>query len=262
MQFLFHQQLSIISVIVLLSFLMYSFSVLDKNSNINKVYIVSLFLNLIIIVLDIAFDFIIKKGSISVYVPRVIGGLIFLLSPILSYLFLQFVCSYFSNYKIKRLIKTIFTVLLTLNSVVAFFSFKSKMFIESINISEYKLPFLISIIFLFYSSFVIFSCKKMLIKFEYVYMISISVIAIVLVLTQLFLNDAKFIWSGYTFILILMFIVIQQRELYRDPLTGARNRLVLKKCLDAYNKKKEGNLSVVMIDLDYFKNINDYQKCI
>ncbi|MHB8065962.1 MAG: GGDEF domain-containing protein, partial [Ruminiclostridium sp.] len=35
------------------------------------------------------------------------------------------------------------------------------------------------------------------------------------------------------------------------------NRLVLKKCLDAHVKKPAGNLSVVMIDLDYFKNIND-----
>jgi len=54
-----------------------------------------------------------------------------------------------------------------------------------------------------------------------------------------------------------MFIVIQQRELYRDALTGARNRMVLKKCLDAHSKKPADNLSVVMIDLDYFKNIND-----
>lgn len=258
MQFLFHQQMNIISAIVLLFFLLYSIIVLDKNSKINNIYIISLSLNLVIIALDVAFNFFINRmDSISIFVPRIIGGLIFMLSPFLPYLFLQFVCSYFTTpYKIKRLTKMFFIVLFILNFAVAIFSFKSRTFIE-INIAENLLPFLLGTVFLTYSIFIVFTSKRKLIYFEYIYITTMSIIVFALVLIQLFLIKTMFIWSGSTFTLILMFIVIQQRELYRDSLTGARNRLVLKKCIDAYNKKTGGNLSVVMIDLDYFKNIND-----
>jgi len=259
MQILIHEQINIIAAIVLLLFLMYACCVLDRKSNINKLYLVSLSLNLIIIALDVGFNFIIiRMDSVSVFLPRVIGVLIFALSPILSYLFLQFVCYYFSTpYKMKRSTKTISAVLIFLNTIVAVFSFKSEMFIESMRITEYSVPFLISLVFLVYSVFVIFKRKKMLINFEYVYIITISIITSTLVLIQFFTSETKFMWCCSTFTLILMFIVIQQRELYRDSLTGARNRLVLKKCLDTYVKKPVGNLSVIMIDLDYFKNIND-----
>jgi diguanylate cyclase (GGDEF)-like protein len=258
MQILIHQQVNIISAIVLLLFWMYACSVLDKKSYINKIYLVSLSLNLILIVLEVTFNIIVKMDSISIFFPRVIGGLIFALSPLLAYQFLQFVCYYFSTpYKIKRSIKTIFAVLIFLNSIVAISSFKSKMFIESIRITEYTVPFSISLIFLVYSAFTIFKNKKTLINFEYIYIITICIITSVLVLAQFIASETRFIWCSSTFTVILMFIVLQQRELYRDPLTGARNRLVLKKCLDAHAKKAVTNLSVVMIDLDYFKNIND-----
>lgn len=97
----------------------------------------------------------------------------------------------------------------------------------------------------------------MLLGFEYFYMVSTSSLTTAIVAIQMLLNKTEYMWSLNSFILILMFIVIQQKELYRDPLTSARNRLALEKCLDSHNKHLERRLSAVMIDLDYFKNIND-----
>lgn len=258
MQILIHQQMNIISAVVLLLFLRYSCSVLDRKSKINKLYLVSLLLNLIFIALTITFNSINKISSMSLIFHRITGGLIFALSPLLSYLFLQFVCSYFSiPYKLKRLTKSVFYGFIFLNVIYAIISYKSKVFLENVKITEYTMPFFISLIFLIYSAFVILKNKKMLIKFEYVYIIAICLFACSLVLIQFFASQTKYLWCSNTFILVFMFIVIQQRELYRDPLTGARNRLVLKKCIDAHGRKPVENLSVVMIDLDYFKNIND-----
>lgn len=258
MYILFHQQINIISAFVLLLFLVYALNALDRKFQINKIYIFSLSLNLLIIGLDIAYDYLLLKGSVSVKFPRVLGALVFILSPILPYLFLQFVCSYFSSpFKITRLAKTIFKGFMILNAIVAIFSFKSRNFIESISITVYTLPFLISIIFLVYSIFVIFKCKKMLIHFEYLYIVTLSFLSSTLVLIVLFTSQTNYLWFSSAFIMILMFVVIQQRELYRDSLTGVRNRMVLKKCLDLHSRRLGGTLSVIMIDLDYFKNIND-----
>jgi len=258
MPILVHQQVNIIAAIISLLFWMYAYSVLDRKSNINKIYLISLSLNLILIALKVTFNFIVEIDSIALIFPRVIGGLIFALSPLLAYLFLQFVCNYFSTpFKIVRSAKAIFAVLICLNAIAAIFSLKSQMFSESIRTTQYTVPFLISLIFLVYSAFVIYKCKKMLINFEFVYIVTISIITSTLVLIQFFANETRFIWCSSTFTVILMFIVIQQRELYRDSLTGARNRLVLKKCLDAHVRKPVSDFSVVMIDLDYFKNIND-----
>jgi diguanylate cyclase (GGDEF)-like protein len=99
--------------------------------------------------------------------------------------------------------------------------------------------------------------KKMLIKFEYKFFFSVIILTGIVLLAQYVAGISTFIWCSIKLIVILMFITLQQRELYRDALTGARNRLVLKKCLDAYSKKPVKNLSVIMIDLDHFKNIND-----
>ncbi|MHB8062637.1 MAG: GGDEF domain-containing protein, partial [Ruminiclostridium sp.] len=223
MQFLIHQEMNIISTIVLLLFLMYACSVLDRKANINKIYLISLSMNLILIVLDVTFDFIVKIDRIALFFPRVIGGLIFVLSPLLSYLFLQFVCNYFSTpFKMKRPVKTILAIIIFSNAIVAIFSFKSNLFNESMRVTEYTVPFLISLLFLAYSAFVIFKSKKMLINFEYMYIITINIITGTLVLIQFLVGETRFIWCSSTFTLILMFIIIQQRELYRDSLTGAR----------------------------------------
>ncbi len=51
-----------------------------------------------------------------------------------------------------------------------------------------------------------------------------------------------------------------QRENRRDPLTGAMNRLAMEEDLPnefARNKRYNRTFSIVMADIDYFKNIND-----
>ncbi len=252
------QQMNIIVATVLLLFLMYACSVLDRKTNINKIYLLTLTLNLLLILLNITFVFIINIKGLSIIFPRLIGGLIFGIAPLFAYLFLKFICNYFSTqYKIKRSIKALFTFLIFLNFLVAIMTFKSEMFLESRSITECLIPFFISLIFFAYSSIVIFKGRKMLIKFEYLYIFTISIMTIVLVIIQFIVGETKYLWCCSSFGVILMFIIIQQRELYRDTLTGARNRLVLAKCLEACSKKPNENLSVVMIDLDYFKNIND-----
>jgi diguanylate cyclase (GGDEF)-like protein len=256
MQFLAHQQINILSGAVLFLFGIYATSVLDKKTTINKIYLASLFLNLFLINLVIILNLLVAY-KIEVFWARVISCLLYILSPMLSYLFLKFICYYFSShYKIREPVRSIFYVLIITNIFTAVFSSINRTFDTKV-LSDYIVSFIISLVFLVYSVYVIKSSKKTLLKFEYAYILAISIITNILVFIQLLINETRFVWCSTTFTIIMMFIVIQQRELYRDSLTGARNRLVLKRCMDAYVRRPSGSLSVIMIDLDYFKNIND-----
>jgi diguanylate cyclase (GGDEF)-like protein len=264
MQILVHQQMNIISFVILFLFLIYANSVIDRKSTIRKVYLASLNLNLVLIFLEVIFNFIISSEYVSAVFLRIIGGVSFALMPLISYLFLLFVCNYFSHrYKIKWHMRYFHYFLLVINAIVAMTSLKTDLFVSArgskshIITTAYVMPFLLSLIFIAYSIFVIHRRKKTLLGFEFVYILSVSLLAGVVTVAQLAANKTGFMWCFSSFISILMFIIIQQKDLYRDSLTGARNRLALKKCLDSYTKRPGGKLSVILMDLDYFKNIND-----
>lgn len=249
MQFLIHQQMNIMSAAVLLLFGVYALSMLDKKSSLNKTYLAALFLNLLLIILDILLNFLIGTENISIFYMRGTGVLLYLLSPVFTYLFLQFVCLYISGYfKINKVGRSVFAALIIANSIIAFFVR---------NIQEYSVPFMLMSVFLICSIYIIVKNKKLLLSFEYRYIFTMSLITNAMVLAQIIFNNTLFVWCSLTLTVIFMYIVLQQRELYRDSLTGARNRLVLRKCFEMYAKKSSNRLSAVLIDLDYFKNIND-----
>lgn len=256
MQFLIQQQMNILSGAVIFLFGIYALSVLDKKALINKIYIASLFLNLILITLEIVLN-VLTEASVGLFWVGFLSCLLCILSPLLSYLFLKFICAYFlSPIKLKKTVRYAFYIMLVFNTVTSIISSRTRTF-EAASFSQYIIPFVISIIFLVYSVYVIVLSKKMLLKFEYAYILAISLMTSAGVLVQLFLGKTAFIWCSSSFTIIMMFIIIQQRELYRDSLTGVRNRVVLKKCLDSYGRRQDEQLSIILIDLDYFKNIND-----
>lgn len=257
MQFLIHQQMNIMSAAVLLLFGVYAFSMLDKKSSLNKIYLASLFLNLLLIILDILLNFLIETENISLFYLRSTGVLLYLLSPVFAYLFLQFICLYiFGCFKIKKMARNVFAALIIVNSITTFYVLRLKNF-KTRTVSEFSVPFILMSVFLIYSVYVIVKNKKLLLSFEYTYIFTMSIITNAMILSQIIFNNTLFVWCGLTLTIIFMYIVLQQRELYRDSLTGARNRLVLKKCFEMYAKKSNNRLSAVLIDLDYFKNIND-----
>ncbi len=259
MQVLIHQQMNIVSIAVLLFFMIYSYNVFDKKLKINKLYLVSLTLNTLLIILEVIAAFFIGNYSSPIIVLSMITKVIIVsVAPYLSYTFLKLVCNYYPKpLKIENYTKHIIRFLLMVNAISAvFLPFNLKTF-SNVKITEYTVPLLLSFIFTAYCVFITFKNKKMIIKFEFVSILTTAIIATALILIQVIANATSFIWCSNSIILIFMFVIIQQRVLYRDSLTGARNRVVLKKCIDAYKKKPIGNLAIVMIDLDYFKSIND-----
>ncbi len=253
---LVHQQMNIISFIVLLLFSFYAFSVLDKKAKINRYYLASLYLNLVILILEVTFFMSILQYGLSSFATRIIGICSYTISPILPYLVMKLVCLYFpSPYKIPKTTKLIFRSLIIINFLFAIFVFNFELSNGRYKTNSVIVSFALSAVFSGYALYVIIKNKKALLRIEFILIASINIISTALILFQFIFKESRFILITSSFTLVLLFIVIQQKELYRDTLTGARNRLALKKCLST--KRQDQKISIVMIDLDYFKNIND-----
>lgn len=256
MQFLVHHQMNILSGLVIFLFGIYAVSVLDKKSLINKIYTLSLILGLLLILVEFLSNMLMEAKTGLVW-NRVFVFLLYFLTPVFYYIFLKFICSYFQTpFKMGNTARPLFKFLVLLNFIIGLI-YSIKVDLSSNVYFGFIIPLITSQIFLIYSLYVLIINKKMLLRCEYSYIMAICAATNLIIFAQLFFSQTRFILCSTTFTVIMMFILIQQRELYRDSLTGTRNRVVLRRCLDSYVKRPTESLSVIMIDLDYFKEIND-----
>lgn len=76
---------------------------------------------------------------------------------------------------------------------------------------------------------------------------------------QTFIYGASLLWPAVSLSLLIIFINIQNNQLYTDHLTGLYNRRQLDIYLDGCQKKNGhgGSIGGIMLDVDEFKSIND-----
>ncbi len=75
---------------------------------------------------------------------------------------------------------------------------------------------------------------------------------------QSFVYGLSLIWVSMTISILMVYLSIQNNQMYTDHLTGLCNRKQLDSYLHEWSKKKGAkSLAGVMIDIDAFKTIND-----
>ena len=76
---------------------------------------------------------------------------------------------------------------------------------------------------------------------------------------QVFIYGASLIWPCVTLSLLIIYINIQDSQLYTDHLTGLNNRRLLDIYLERYMRKtgQVSSIGAIMLDIDNFKQIND-----
>jgi len=99
--------------------------------------------------------------------------------------------------------------------------------------------------------------RKKLNKEELIVLSLLSVIPVMLSVFQLHYFIYLTIWNGMAIAIVINYIFILQNQTTLDPLTGLGNRLAYNEYLANLSKKSDIILSVVTIDLDDFKKIND-----
>jgi len=76
---------------------------------------------------------------------------------------------------------------------------------------------------------------------------------------QLFFYGLLLIWTSLSLSLLIIFISIEMRQIYRDYLTGASSRRQLDEYIEyrIHMSRKSRGFAISMIDMDDFKEIND-----
>jgi diguanylate cyclase (GGDEF)-like protein len=104
---------------------------------------------------------------------------------------------------------------------------------------------------------VLYDNHKILSKEELTVISSLTLIPAVLSIFQLYYFIYLTIWNSVGIAVVINYIFIMHEQAKRDPLTGLGNRMAYDEYLASWNRKSNIILSVVNIDLDDFKSIND-----
>lgn len=74
---------------------------------------------------------------------------------------------------------------------------------------------------------------------------------------QVIFYGVSLIWVSMAIGLTCIYMALQNEFSYQDTLTGLFNRAYLDYLLDKYTKNPENHVGGIMVDVDYFKGIND-----
>lgn len=186
-----------------------------------------------------------------------------ILNPIICLLWLLYGDYKINNDKnsiLKRL--PLYSIPCILNLILVFTTIKTKwiFYIDESNIyhrGEYCLitPLLSFSYFLFVYIILIKAKKqnKVLPKEIYHYFFIFPLPPIIGSIIQIEFYGVSLIWIGFVISIFVIFINIQNNQIYSDQLTGVYNRRYLEYQLDNMSK----SLFILMIDVDDFKIIND-----
>ncbi|MDF3001756.1 MAG: diguanylate cyclase, partial [Bacillota bacterium] len=122
----------------------------------------------------------------------------------------------------------------------------------------FPLMAVISLFYLVYAMILIVAKKHLLEKREFFTMLVFGIPPLVGGVVQSLVYGLSLVWICATFSALIIFINMQNNQLYTDHLTGLFNRRQLDSYLRQNSQAMEnGMLAGVMIDLNSFKQIND-----
>lgn len=116
---------------------------------------------------------------------------------------------------------------------------------------------LTSYFYYFFHLVLLYQNRKRLSKEEGLILGSLSIFPSLLSFLQLYYFVYLTIWNSIALALAVNYIFIMYSQAKYDRLTGLGNRFTYEECLARFNREEPVVLSVINIDLDEFKRIND-----
>jgi len=238
----------------------------EKESLQYKLYTMMLWITIFMLVVDIFSRFDGKSDTMYAVINYWGNFLIFFLNPILPTLWLLYVhINLFQDEKkTRQLVCPLFAYNAVNTALVVLSQFYGwYYYIDSNNIYHRGPLFLLAGSFtinLILIAFIIIIANRRKIKKKHFFsLVFFCVPPLMCIILQVFFYGVSLMLNSVVLSLLVIFINIQNRDIYIDYLTGVNNR----KMLDLYLKKKisasteEKTFSAIMIDLNNFKNIND-----
>lgn len=123
----------------------------------------------------------------------------------------------------------------------------------------YILMVMLMIGYLIFASIRIFMKRKMLSKSEFITLLSFAFPALLGGMIQSLFFGVSILWKSVSVSILIIFIKLQNFDMYMDHLTGLWNRRKLQQFFDNFSHDtfKNQMMGGIMIDIDHFKMIND-----
>lgn len=254
------------SIILLLILSVYSIRKFKKRTFKHTLYLMMAQMTILMIIIDTLGRF---DGRPETFYPLVnhLGNfIIFFLNPILPSLWLLYVHNqiFYNDEKTKKFINPlIFIFLLNTSMVIANLFYGFLYHIDSGNIYHRGPLYILSVSNTFillvaaYTFLIIY--RKKIEKRYYFSLMFFAIPPVIGTLLQILTYGIPFALIGVTFSLLIVLLYIQDDNMNTDFLTGIANRKRFEDILNARvdNCDENGTFSLILLDLDNFKDIND-----
>lgn len=257
---------NIVAIIVSIIFLKNMSSCLDKKETKNKAFFAIFILNTFELTVE-TLTCIINRQPYSWLMPisTILHVVLFILGPLVTYhwyVFAKLWVNKNTGYKWKN--STFLLLPIIINAFLVLLSpvLKLEFHISQYNVYErgalFFIPVVISYFYLFCGFIIIYTNRNKLSKIEFLPLLLFGVFPALASLLQSIFYGLLLMWSSISYSLIILYLYLQQQMMHIDYLTGAWTREKFYSYLnDRIEQKKSKNFSIVFIDLNDFKKIND-----
>ncbi|TWH46281.1 GGDEF domain-containing protein [Sporomusa sp. KB1] len=258
-------QMNIFMVILLLSVAVHARFRLNIKEEVHRLFLTLICLTIIILILEI-FSVVLNSSDYIDFIAtqKVVDTLGFALTPAVPIVATLYAYKRTNKYKKISISKFSWLVVpFIVNGILSFGSYHFNWIFSITDENLYvrgPLFFVSPMISFFYyiiHLLVLYDNRKNVNKEELIVISSLSLIPAMLSIFQLYYFIYLTIWNSVGIAVVINYISIMHEQAKRDPLTGLGNRMAYDEYLASWNRKGNNVLSVVNIDMDSFKSIND-----
>ncbi len=258
-------QLNLFMVILLSIIAVHAYCKLDKKNQIHRLFFALILLTLLILLLEIL-SVVLNSGfpANCIIAHKLVDTAGFALTPLIPITVALYVLKRTNNYtKISRPMVFWSGIPLVINSILSIGSYNFHWIFSITNENMYArgpLFFVSPLTSYFYyviNMLLLYTNRRKLPKEELIILSLLTIIPALLSSFQLYYFIYLTIWNSVAIAVVINYIFLVHSQTKLDPLTGLGNRLAYTEYLAAVRKKSNLILSVINIDLDDFKSIND-----
>jgi len=266
MNLIINSVINIYSILLLIVIYIQTLNKGEKRTLPHQLFILMVQVTMLLLFFDIFGRFDGQPGTIYPLLNSAGNFIIFLLQPVLPSLW--FLYAYHQIYNNKEKLKRTYIPLLCLNLANVAMVIASQFtgwyyMIDAANIYHrgpfYSLSYILTLGLLFVTTIFVIANRKKLDKRYFFSLIFFAVPPFAGMILQMFFYGISFALSGVVLSLLIVILNVQNQSIYTDFLTGIGNRTKLEAVLEEKINisSKNRTFSLVMVDVDNFKNIND-----
>lgn len=262
---LYNLQINLVLSLVLVILLMHAHYKMNKKTDTNRLFMWVMSSTLSILLLEVLSVVLNNPNHVEwIRYHKFVNMVGFVIAPIIPFIGYLFVRKWLNRFS-KDIIPINWLLLLPLivNGIGSILSYKWGFIFHVTNSNVYErgpwffiLP-TVSYFLFAYNLWFIYKYRKRLYQSEIVVMSAFYIAPAIFTYVQLRYAFILTTWNSAAIIVIMTYVFILNDQCYRDNLTGLENRMAYEHYAQNLNTKRLRRVSIMFIDLDNLKAIND-----